>query len=156
MNKSTFIYNMLKKYGNYDKKEVKQIEKQPASTKNSTSTNPALTTEELITLKKSTQKTLTDNATNSTVNIEQNQVDGESKNTSNQLTKGLENAAITGKTNHQPTIVQSTTENQQSNYNPKIPAVPTKCQGETLDLDNENSKSIVLKSSQSKFIFRRI
>jgi hypothetical protein len=133
-----------------DKKEVKQVEKRPASTKNSTSTNPTLTTEELITLTKSTQKTLTDNTTNSTVNIEQNQVDVESKNTSNQLTKGLENAVITGKTNHQPTIVQSTTENQQSNYNTKIPAVPSKCQGETLDLDNENSKSIVLKSPSGK------
>jgi hypothetical protein len=133
-----------------DKKEVKYVEKQSTSTKKTTSTNPDLITEKQLINQKPVQKNSTENSTNSLVNIEQNQVRGEYENSNHQFMKDLENGVIPNNTNYQTTIVQSVPENQKSTSNFKIPVVSTKCQGETLELDNENSKSIVLKSPSGK------
>jgi hypothetical protein len=133
-----------------DKKEVKNVEKQSASSKKTNTAKTASTSEELKNTPKSTQLTSTENSTNSLVNIEQNQVRGEYENSNHQFMKDIENGVIPNNTNYQTTIVQSAPENQKSTSNFKIPAVSTKCQGETLELDNENSKSIVLKSPSGK------
>ncbi len=133
-----------------NKKDVKHVEKQSTSTKKTTSTNPDLITEKQLINQKTIQKNSTENTTNSLVNIEQNQVRGEYENSNHQFMKDLENGVIPNNTNFQTTAVQSNPENQKSYTNFKIPAVSTKCQGETLELDNENSKSIVLKSPSGK------
>ena len=133
-----------------EKKEVKQVEKQSTTTKKTAFTNPALITEKQLTNQKTAQKNSTENSTNSLVNIEQNQVRGEYENSDHRLIKELEFGVIPNNTNYQSNLVQSTIENQKSNSNLKIPAISTKCQGETLELENENSKSIVLKSPTGK------
>jgi hypothetical protein len=133
-----------------EKKEVKQVEKQSALTKKTASTNPALITEKQLSNQKPIQKNTTENSTNSLLNIEQNQVRGEYENSSHLFMKELEFGVIPNDSNYQLPIAQTTTENQKSISNFKIPAIATKCQGETLELDNENSKSIVLKSPSGK------
>ena len=133
-----------------EKKEVKQVEKQSASTKKTASTNPASITEKQITNQKQTQKNTTENSTNSLLNIEQNQVRGEYENSNQQFMKDLEFGVVPNFPNYQSNLVQNSTENQKPNSSYKIPTVSTKCQGETIELDNENAKSIVLKTPSGK------
>jgi cation transporter-like permease len=87
---------------------------------------------------------LTGNSSNSFVEIEQNQVRGEYENSNHQFMKDLEFGVIPNNTNYQSTIVQNSTENQKSNSSYKIPAVATKCKGETFEFENENDKAVVL------------
>ena len=133
-----------------EKKEVKQVENQSASTKKTASTNSTSITEKQLTNQQQTQKNTTVNSTNSLLNIEQNQVRGEFENSNQQFMKDLENGVIPSNPNYQPNLVQTSTENQKTNSSYKISAVATKCQGETFELENENSKSIVLKSPSGK------
>ena len=133
-----------------EKIEVNQVEKQSASTKKTNPTKTASIAEKQITNTKTSKNNSIGNSTNSLVIIEQNQVRGEYENSNLQFMKDLEFGVIPNNTNYQTTIVQLAPENQKSTSNFKIPTVSTKCQGETLELDNENSKSIVLKSPSGK------
>jgi hypothetical protein len=133
-----------------EKKEVKQVEKQSASTKKTASTNPASITEKQLKDQKQEQKNTSENSNNSLLYIEQNQVRGEYENSTHQFIKELEFGVVPNSPSYQSAIVQSITENQKSNSNFKIPIIATKCQGEILELDNENSKSIVLKTPSGK------
>jgi hypothetical protein len=133
-----------------EKTDVKQIEKQSSLTKKVASTNPVSNSEKQLTNQKTAQKTSTENSTNSLIKVEQNQVRGEYENTNHQLIKELEFGMIPNNTIYQSNLVQNSTENQKSNSSYKILAVATKCQGETIELENENAKSIVLKSPSGK------
>ena len=133
-----------------EKKEVKQVEKQSASTIKSASTNSVSITEKQLKDQKQEQKNTTENSTNSLLNIEQNQVRGEYENSNQQFMKDLEFGVVPNFPNYQSNLVQNSTENQKPNSNFKIPTIATKCQGEILELDNENSKSIVLKTPSGK------
>lgn len=125
------------------------VEKQSRLTKKTIPTKSEFVTEK-IKNNKQLQKKSSRNSFNSTVNIEQKQVRSNYENTAHQFIKYTENVVTQNNTNDQTTIINSTAENKKSNSNFKIPAVSTKCQGETLELENENSKSIVLKSPSGK------
>jgi hypothetical protein len=133
-----------------EKTEVKQVEKQSASTKKTNPTKTASIAEKQITNTKTSKNNSIGNSTNSLVNIEQNQVRGEYENTNNQFLKDLEFGVIPNSTNYQSNLVQNSTENQKPTSGYKLPAISTKCQGETLELENENLKSIVLKTPAGK------
>ena len=133
-----------------EKKEVKQVEKQSASTIKSASTNSVSITEKQLKDQKQEQKNTTENSTNSLLNIEQNQVRGEYENSNQQFMKDLEFGVVPNFPNYQSNLVQNSTENQKPNSSYIIPTVSTKCQGETLELENENTKSIVLKTPSGK------
>jgi len=133
-----------------EKKELKHVEKQSSSSKKVNTTKTASTTEKQLNNSKTTESNLTGNSLNSFVEIEQNQVRGEYENSNHQFMKDLEFGVIPNNTNYQSTIVQNSTENQKSNSGYKIPAVATKCKGETFELENENAKSIVLKLPTGK------
>ncbi len=133
-----------------EKKEVKQVEKQSASTIKSASTNSVSITEKQLKDQKQEQKNTTENSNNSLLYIEQNQVRGEYENSNQQFMKDLEFGVVPNFPNYQSNLVQNSTENQKPNSSYIIPTVSTKCQGETLELENENTKSIVLKTPSGK------
>jgi hypothetical protein len=133
-----------------EKTEVKQVEKQSASTKKTNPTKTASIAEKQITNTKTSKNNSIGNSTNSLVNIEQNQVRGEYENSNHQFMKDLEIGVIPNSSNYQSNLVQNSTENQKPTSGYKLPAISTKCQGETLELENENLKSIVLKTPAGK------
>jgi hypothetical protein len=133
-----------------EKKEVKQVEKQSSTTKKTTTTKTVLTAEKPITNPKTTQKNPIENSAKLFTNLEQNQVKGEYENSAHQFMKDLENGVIPSSPNYQSNIVQNSIENQKPQSGYKVHAVSTKCQGESFEFENENTKSIVLKNPNGK------
>lgn len=131
-------------------KEVKQVEKQTPATQKTNVTTTTSNSEKFNNNSNPTQDVSTGISLNSTIIPELKQTRNESENSNHQSTKTTENGVITNysnnQLNNQSNTVQTSSEHQKPNTSYKIPSVSTKCQGETLELENENAKSIVLKT----------